>query len=150
MAGNWSGEDVEPFADLLRRLRLAAGMTQESLAQVAGVSVDAVGTLERGTRQTPRADTARLLADALGLDGKARQRFLSVSAPHPRHPTRASSVGAVAGQSRPVRAALPVPPTPLVGRAGLVDQVCRVVSARPRRLVTLTGPGGVGKTRLAL
>jgi len=149
MAGVWSGEDVEPFAELLRRLRLAAGLTQESLAQAAGISVDAVGTLERGTRLTPRADTARLLADALRLEGEDRQRFLSVSAPHPRHPDMADSVWPV-GRSPPVRAPLPVPLTPLVGRAELVDQVRRVVAAGRRRLVTLTGPGGVGKTRVAL
>jgi predicted ATPase/DNA-binding XRE family transcriptional regulator len=150
MAGIWSGDDVEPFAELLRRLRLAAGLTQESLAQAAGISVDAVGTLERGTRLTPRADTARLLADALRLDGEDRRRFLSVSAPHPRHPPPAWSAWPLAGRSPPVRSPLPVPLTPLVGRTELVDQVCRVVVARPRRLVTLTGPGGVGKTRVAL
>jgi predicted ATPase/DNA-binding XRE family transcriptional regulator len=150
MAGIWSVEDGEPFAELLRRLRLVAGLTQESLAQAAGISVDAVGTLERGTRVTPRADTARLLADALRLDGEDRQRFLSVSAPHPRQHAPAPSAWPVTGRSPPRRAPLPVPLTPLVGRAELVDQVCRVVAAGPRRLVTLTGPGGVGKTRVAL
>src|SRR5581483_67169 len=86
--------DGEPFAGQLRRLRLAAGLTQESLAQAAGLSVDAVSTLERGTRLSPRADTARLVADALDLDGADRERFLSVSAPHPRPdpPTRRACV----------------------------------------------------------
>jgi predicted ATPase/DNA-binding XRE family transcriptional regulator len=150
MAGIWSGEDVEPFAELLRRLRLAAGLTQESLAEAAGVSVDAVGTLERGARLTPRMDTVRLLANALGLDGEDRQRFLSVSAPHPRQPKPTNSAWPAAGRFPQVRSPVPVPLTPLVGRAKLVDRVGQVVAAGPRRLVTLTGPGGVGKTRVAL
>jgi predicted ATPase/DNA-binding XRE family transcriptional regulator len=142
------GEDVEPFGELLRRLRLAAGMTQESLAQAAGVSVDAVGTLERGARHTPRAETARLLADALGLDGEGRRRFLAVSAPHPRQAAPIHPPQEVVGLG-PLSWS-PPPLTPLVGREELVGMVSGLLSAGPQRLITLTGPGGVGKTRVAL
>lgn len=55
------------FSALLKRLRLAAGLTQEALAERAGVSPRAVSDLERDPRRIPRLDTVRLLADALAL-----------------------------------------------------------------------------------
>lgn len=55
------------FAELLRRHRLAAGLTQEELAERANVSVRAVSALERGVNHTPRRDTVELLAQALAL-----------------------------------------------------------------------------------
>src|SRR5262249_17782654 len=55
------------FADLLRRYRQAAGLTQEELAARAGLSARAISDLERGVRTAPRKDTVTLLANALGL-----------------------------------------------------------------------------------
>src|SRR5262249_3367071 len=55
------------FAGLLRQLRAEAGLTQEELAEAAGLSPRSVSDLERGIHGTARQDTARLLADALGL-----------------------------------------------------------------------------------
>ena len=63
------------FGGLLRRLRTNAGLTQEELAEAAGVSARSVSDLERGVNLTARKDTARLLADALGLTGPARAEF---------------------------------------------------------------------------
>ena len=60
--------NVETFGALLRRFRLAAGLTQETLAERAGLSTRGVQDLERGVRLMPRAETVRLLADALGLE----------------------------------------------------------------------------------
>jgi len=60
------------FAGLLRRLRAAAGLTQEELAEAASVSVRSVRDLERGRVATPQKETVRLLADALALAGAAR------------------------------------------------------------------------------
>jgi len=60
------------FAGLLRQLRAEAGLTQEDLAAAAGLSPRSVSDLERGIHRTARQDTARLLADALGLAGPAR------------------------------------------------------------------------------
>src|SRR5205807_5256490 len=48
------------------------------------------------------------------------------------------------------RPSLPVPPTPLVGRDAELDELGAALSRDDVRLVTLTGPGGIGKTRLAL
>ena len=63
------------FAGLLRQLRIEAGLTQEELAEAAGVSVRSVRDLERGRVATPQKETVRLLADALALIGPARAGF---------------------------------------------------------------------------
>src|ERR1700761_7247656 len=85
------------FGSLLRTLRSDAGRTQEELAGASGLSARSVSDLERGVNQTARKDTARLLADALGLAGSDRAAFESVARGH-----------AVAGSGpRPRRRALP-------------------------------------------
>ncbi|WIG61135.1 MAG: oligopeptide ABC transporter, periplasmic oligopeptide-binding protein OppA [Ktedonobacterales bacterium] len=71
------------FADLLRRYRTAAGLTQEELAEEAGLSVDAISTLERGVRRAPRKDTVALLADALDLGPDDRAAFALAARPFP-------------------------------------------------------------------
>jgi predicted ATPase/DNA-binding XRE family transcriptional regulator len=125
------------FGNLLRRHRRAAGMSQEDLADRAGLSVDAIAALERGRRRAPRPLTARLLAKALDLDGPVRAAFLEVAA-------GASSEAFVA----PV--APPAPTNELVGRAAeLAESVLRLTET-PTRLLTLSGPGGIGKSRLAM
>jgi tetratricopeptide (TPR) repeat protein/DNA-binding XRE family transcriptional regulator len=63
------------FAELLRQLRNEAGLTQEELAAAAGLSPRSISDLERGINLTARKDTARLLADALGLQGSAKTQF---------------------------------------------------------------------------
>jgi transcriptional regulator with XRE-family HTH domain len=60
------------FGQLLRQLRTTAGLTQEELAHAATLSTRSVSDLERGINLTARKDTARLLADALNLEGPAR------------------------------------------------------------------------------
>jgi predicted ATPase/transcriptional regulator with XRE-family HTH domain len=126
----------EPFGALLRRLRQEAGLTQEELAERAGLSVRGISDLERGVNRTARRTSARLYADALGLAGAERRRFLE----------------AARGREQPPAAtnALPIPPTPLIGRQTEVATVLATLTQPGARLVTLTGPGGTGKTRLAL
>jgi transcriptional regulator with XRE-family HTH domain len=67
------------FAGLLRRLRADAGLTQEELAEAAGVSPRSVSDLERGIHRTAREDTAVLLAGALGLAGPAGELFVAAA-----------------------------------------------------------------------
>jgi tetratricopeptide (TPR) repeat protein/transcriptional regulator with XRE-family HTH domain len=67
------------FGALLRHLRTEAGLTQEELADKAGISSRSVSDLERGINLTARRDTARLLADALELTGQARVTFEAVA-----------------------------------------------------------------------
>src|SRR3954447_11290470 len=63
------------FGELVRTHRRRLGMTQEDLAERAGVSVRSVGKWESGKVAAPRLWTVRLLADAFGLDGADRERF---------------------------------------------------------------------------
>src|SRR5690349_19723535 len=63
------------FGEVLRRHRVAAGLTQEALAERAHLSTRAISALEQGVNQTPRKDTVALLADALALAGEERMAF---------------------------------------------------------------------------
>ncbi|HLQ35351.1 MAG TPA: helix-turn-helix transcriptional regulator [Chloroflexota bacterium] len=60
-------EEPRAFGDLLRRYRLAAGLTQEALAEQAGLSVRGIADLERGARRFPYPETVQRLADSLQL-----------------------------------------------------------------------------------
>ena len=74
-----AGQAGREFGGLLRQLRDDAGLTQDELAEAARVSQRAVSDLERGVNRTARIDTARLLAGALGLDGRARDLFVAAA-----------------------------------------------------------------------
>ncbi len=67
------------FGELLRRHRVSAGLSQEALAEQTGLSVDAVGLLERGARRRPQRHTLDVLADTLALEGEERERFLAAA-----------------------------------------------------------------------
>lgn len=137
------------FGELLRRFRLAASLSQEALADRAGLSVRAISDLERGARRTPRPETVTLLASALGLSPADRAALI---APVLR---RRLAANAPSAAPRPEVAPAPATALPhpapradLVGREREIAAVLDLLRAGTR-LVTLTGPGGVGKTRLA-
>ena len=132
----------ESFAVLLRRLREVRGLTQEELARLAGLTVHGVSALERGVRRRPHPHTVRSLAEALGASAEERAALLSAAL------DRSSDSAGPAGGS--ALRALPAPVTPLLGRDHDVAAVTAALRRSASRLVTLTGTGGVGKTRLAL
>ena len=74
-----TGQPAPDFAKLLQQLRAEAGLTQEQLGQAAGVSPRTVSDLERGIHRSAHQDTARLLADALGLTGPVRGLFTAAA-----------------------------------------------------------------------
>jgi predicted ATPase/class 3 adenylate cyclase len=74
-----TAEENATFGALLRRLRTSSGLTQEELAERAGLSRRGINDLERGARLLPRRDTVQLLADALGLSGDDRSAFLAAA-----------------------------------------------------------------------
>ncbi len=135
-------------------------------AERAGVSAATIGALEEGLRRRPHPHTLAALADALGLSSEERASLLEAASASSTSPPRRSpdlsraeplSVDPGAAQTaapaaRGARVRLPVPPTTLIGRdaevAAAIAQLDPSQSAV--RLLTLTGPGGVGKTRLGL
>jgi predicted ATPase/transcriptional regulator with XRE-family HTH domain len=150
--GDTVGQDKPSFGRMLRRLRLRALLTQEVLAERAGVSVATIEALEADRRRTPYLHTTAALAEALGLPEEER---VALQAAVPRR-GQALDLAPSGSALDPVRAAarvrLPVPPTPLIGREAEIRAATTLLDpARSAvRLLTLVGPGGVGKTRLAL
>jgi len=153
------------FSQLLRDLRERKGLSVAQLAERSGVSQRQVVKYEAGDEVRPRPDTLKLLADALGLTEQKQEDFI-VAGRRPNPPATQqetlltehnSFIDPDSSDSNrgPVilamtRHNLPQPLTRLVGR----DQAIRDVQGRLReggtRLLTLTGPPGVGKTRLAI
>lgn len=133
-------EQPETFATLLRRARRAAGLTQEALAERSGLSVRGIQDLERGMTH-PLRDTVARFDRALGLAGADRAAFARAGAPRPPAQERQRAADAT-------RHGLPVGVTSFIGRECELETVRRLVATT--RLLTLTGPGGAGKTRLAL
>ncbi|HTD76920.1 MAG TPA: helix-turn-helix domain-containing protein, partial [Chloroflexota bacterium] len=127
------------FGELLRRYRIAARLTQEQLAERAGLSARGVQDLERGLRRSPYPDTTRRLAEALGLADHERAQLLGAV------DAAGSSVGSAL--SSPSMAAPPIHLTSFIGRQSELAEIQRLLASA--RLLTLTGAGGVGKTRLA-
>jgi transcriptional regulator with XRE-family HTH domain len=127
---------------LLRQHRISAGLTQEQLAERAGLSVYGVQKLEAGTTH-PYRDTAQRLIGALELAPDAAERLKAAVQPVRRHGS--APRGAT---DRAARHNLPAAVTSFVGRAHEMREIPKLL--RTARLVTLTGPGGSGKTRLAV
>jgi len=145
----------ESFGNTLRRVRSSAGLSQEALAERAGLSARGISDLERG-RRMPRLATVRMLADALELDASARSTLIRAAQSNlPPMPVPAGSVSAdaavsVADTRTGSHVNLPLPSSSLIGRERDVADVLLMLRSPATRLVTLTGPGGAGKTRLAL
>jgi transcriptional regulator with XRE-family HTH domain len=137
---------VSDFAELLRHYRTARSLTQEELATRARITQKAVGALERGERRRPYPHTVRALAEALGLDDDERARLVAAVPPSGRGP-RPDVPAAVL---EPTNEWLPAPAGPVIGRDDQVESIAGALRDPSRLVVTLTGPGGVGKTTLAL
>ena len=137
--------DQESFDALLRRLRGEAGLTQEELAEAAGLHPRAVSDLERGIHRTARRDTARRLAGALGLAGPARDAF------------EAAAAGREHGVASPGRAArtLPRDTASFTGREDELAELAGIVAGAAGRggiisVCAVGGMAGIGKTALAV
>jgi predicted ATPase/transcriptional regulator with XRE-family HTH domain len=145
------GDGSAPFGALLRWYRLRAGLSQEALAARARLSARGIIALERGQRTSPRSATLDLLAAALGLGPEERATFVAAARPVRAAGPAVTGAGGGASEAPALTLCpLPDPPTALIGREHEVAAALRLMRAGPSRLLTLTGPGGIGKTRLAL
>jgi predicted ATPase/transcriptional regulator with XRE-family HTH domain len=134
-------QEQSNFGVLLKRYRLAAGLSQEALAARASLSARTISDLERGIHDAPRSDTLELLTSALVLTDQQRTLLLASARPADAFvdtPPRFHTLD------------FPVPPTRLVGRERERSHTLELLRHTSTRLFTLIGPSGVGKTRLAL
>jgi tetratricopeptide (TPR) repeat protein/transcriptional regulator with XRE-family HTH domain len=141
------------FGGLLRSLRTAAGLTQEELAEAARVSYRSISDLERGVSHFPRRDTARLLADALGLSGDDRARFEAAARGRPpasSHVTSGSLPGGIAAATR----TLPRDIASFTGREPEIESMLTAVTgtgaANVVDICAIHGMAGIGKTAFAV
>jgi len=134
--------EYSSFGALLKRYRQAVGFSQEALAARANLSARAISDLERGINRTPRYDTLELLIGALSLPEQQqallRAATQPIMAPAPEAVQQTSSVYG-----------LPLA-SPLVGRAEERSHALALLRRTNVCLLTVTGPSGVGKTRLGL
>ena len=128
---------------LLRHFRVDRRLTQQQLAKESGVSIRTIRDIERGDSQQPRRETVRLMATALALSSAELTELEAASG---RSATRDDLK--LAFESAPL--APPSPIDALIGRHAEVAALTASLRMGSQRLVTITGIGGVGKTRLVL
>ena len=139
-------EQASGFGELLRRLRAGAGLTQEELAEAARLSPRSVSDLERGINRTARKETARLLADALGLIGPDRAEFEAAAQGRP------VPGGAGTGRAAAATRTLPRDIGSFTGRQQELGQLAKAAagSGEVVAIHAIGGMAGVGKTAFAV
>ncbi len=134
-----------PFGLWVRRRRRALDLTQQQLGQLVSCATITVRKIETGERR-PSRTMAERLAEVLGIDADTRARFVAAARSWSA-PRRLDPLG-----DPTAPAPLPASLTDLVGRDREMSDLARLlaITGGPARLVTVTGPPGVGKTRLAI
>ncbi len=138
-------EDL-PFGLWLKKRRKALDLTQSALADRVGCSLATIEKIESEERR-PSTQIAELLADALEIPTNERETFLQI-ARRLKSDVGLASVSPIV--SPPVKTNVPIPPTPLIGRESELDGIRHLLANPECRLVSLTGQGGIGKTRLGI
>ncbi len=141
------------FGAWVAQRRKALDLTREQLAERVGCSVSRLRKIESDERR-PSRQIAELLAERLDIPADLRSTFLQVARGQLRVERLGPATGASATSAKPTTSRpssnLPIPPTPLVGREPELAALTQLLGDPQCRLITLIGPGGVGKTHLAL
>jgi predicted ATPase/DNA-binding CsgD family transcriptional regulator/transcriptional regulator with XRE-family HTH domain len=146
------GEASLSFGPWLKQRRTTLDLTQRALADRAGCSAETIRKLE-ADRLRPSRQLAERLALALGVPEAARHAFLDVARGRlPAVPPALDRSATLLDTKHLLFKfhPLPVPANPLIGRADAATTVCTLLRRDDVRLLTLVGPPGVGKTRLAI
>lgn len=130
------------FGRLLRHYRLAAGLSQEALAERARISANGIGALERGYRRAPQRETLALLVGELALNEEQREGFVAAAARSmaPRGASVAVGPWADTGIAN-----LPLALTSFVGRDAELDEIARLM--RDHRMARSLGLVASGRLR---
>lgn len=130
----------QSFGGLLRAFRLRARLTQERLAELAGVSVRSIRNFESGRITAPRESTRIALADGLELNGDERRSLEQTG--NPRHDRDVA-------EAVTDRCGIPVPLSSFVGRHREIESILQLLTGQRPRLLTLSGVAGIGQSHLA-
>jgi predicted ATPase/DNA-binding XRE family transcriptional regulator len=145
MSNRESAASDVSFGAWVQQRRKALDLTQDELARRVGCSLSAIRKIESDERR-PSRQIAELLAQHLRIAADQRELFLRVA----RAELRVDRLPPPALDSRPAPSNVPCPATPLVGREPELAALGKLLLDPQCRLLTLVGPGGMGKTRLAI
>lgn len=142
---------MKTFGEWLREQRTARKLTREEFANRVGCSVAMLRKIEDDERR-PSAQIAELIANCLEI--AEREDFVKVA----RGEWRTDRLSPVSQRVQPTNippaqtlsSNLPILPSPLIGRQHELDELCKLLRDPHCRMLTVVGPGGMGKTRLAL
>ncbi len=141
------------FGTWIKRRRKALDLTQQQLAQQIGCSPSLIFKIESDERR-PSRQMAELLAEKLDIPPEQRPNFLKTARQEKSIATLETipPLSGIEPDSAPNQnpGNLPVSPTPLVGREHEITVITKQLLEPACRMLTLTGPGGIGKTRLSI
>ena len=143
-------DEVKPFGALLKQLRQRAGLTQELLGGAVGYGVAQISMLENGKRLPDPKIVAERFVIALHLEKEPQVATRLVQLAHTAQLSTPGHGQSALTTRLPRLSSLPNPLTPIEGRSRERVDLQQLLASGTSRLVTLVGPPGVGKTRLAI